>query len=143
MRMRRRSRKAACNLSQVLALSARNRCSRKIATSSNAEATEKMCNFGDTLAQRICYKGEERPRIVLLTDSSSKGFVWRRIARRKDARGTYAQRPGEGAASFGFGQELQGHQGPRKHRGGRGGTWGGQVGAPRGQQGRVLTAGAS
>jgi hypothetical protein len=76
MRIRRRSRKAACNLSQVPALSARNRCSRKLATSSNAQATEKMCNFGDTLAQGTCYKGEEGPRLVLLTDSSSKGFVW-------------------------------------------------------------------
>jgi hypothetical protein len=58
-------------------------------------------------------------------------------AQRRDDRGAYARPTGstESSASFGFGKELEGHQGPRSYRGGSGGGWGGQIGAPSGQRG--------
>ena len=46
----------------------------KLATVSNALATEKMCNFGDTLAHGACYKGEEGPHLLRLAGRSSKKF---------------------------------------------------------------------
>jgi hypothetical protein len=46
----------------------------KLATVSNALATEKMCKLGDALAHGACYKGEEGPHLLRLAGRSSKKF---------------------------------------------------------------------
>src|SRR5215212_2433738 len=116
----------------------------KLATVSNAPRNKKCAILGIRWPTGLATKAKRARTCCDLRATPVRSFVWRRRkALRSNARGANARRAGEGSASFGFGQELQGHQGPRSNRGCRGGTRGGQVGAPRGQQGRLLTAGAS